>query len=71
MPGARPEATLLADKEISSLNKEGIMVVWVGANDINRTERIIRLKHIRNFALNCIHTNIIVMTAPYRHNLHE
>jgi len=36
MPGARSEAMLLADNEISSLNKEDVVVIWGGANDINK-----------------------------------
>jgi hypothetical protein len=34
MPGARSEAMLLADKEISILNKEDVVVISGGANDI-------------------------------------
>jgi len=36
MPGARSEAMLLADKEIRSLNKEDVVVIWGHANDINK-----------------------------------
>jgi hypothetical protein len=35
MPGARSEAMLLADKEISILNMEDVGVIWGDANDIN------------------------------------
>lgn len=72
MSGARSEAVvLLADKEISSLNEEYVMVIWPGTNDIDKNETNIGLKCIRNFARNCKHTNAIVMTAPHRHNLLE
>jgi hypothetical protein len=39
MPGARSEAMLLADKEISILNKEDVVVIWGGANDINTVKQ--------------------------------
>ena len=34
IPGARSDGMLLADKEISFLNKEDVVVIWGGANDI-------------------------------------
>ena len=35
MPGARNETiTSVADKELSTLSKEDIVIVWSGANDI-------------------------------------
>jgi len=35
MPGARNETiTSMADKELSNLSKEDIVIVWSGANDI-------------------------------------
>jgi hypothetical protein len=36
MPGTRSEAILLADEELRSLNKEDVVVIWGGANDINK-----------------------------------
>jgi hypothetical protein len=39
MSGARSEAVFLADKEISILNKEDVVVIWGGANDINIMKR--------------------------------
>ena len=35
MPGARSEAMLLSDKEISILNNEDVVVILGDANDIN------------------------------------
>jgi hypothetical protein len=46
------------------------VVIWGGANDINKNETNIGLKHIRNFALDRKHSNVIVMAAPHRYDLH-
>jgi len=40
MPGARSDAMLLADKEIRSLHKEDVVVIWGGANDINKMKPV-------------------------------
>jgi len=49
MPGTWNETvTSLADKEISNLSKEDIVIIC-SANDINRNETNIGLTHIRNF----------------------
>jgi len=69
MPGARSEAMLLANKEISSLNKEDAVIIWGGANDINKMKQTSDLNMSGTLPLT-INTNIIVMTAPHRHNLH-
>jgi hypothetical protein len=50
MPGARNKTiTSLADKEVSNLSKEDIIIVCSDANDISRNETNIGLMHIRNF----------------------
>ena len=71
IPGARNEAiTHLANKEITTLRKDYVVVVWGGTKDISKNESNIGLKHIKKFALNLKHTNVIVMTAPHRYDLH-
>jgi hypothetical protein len=50
MLGARnTTVTSLADKEISNLSKEDIVIVCSGANDTSRNETNIGLTHIINF----------------------
>ena len=71
IPGARNEAiTHLDDKEITNLSKDDVVVVWGGTKDISKNESNIGLKHIKKFALNLKHTNVIVTTAPLRYDLH-
>jgi len=71
IPGARLEnITNLADSEISILGKNDTVIVIGGANDINKNETITRLTHLKKFVDNSRNTNIMVMTAPHRHDLH-
>ena len=72
MPGSRLEnITHLASKEISNLHRNDFVVIWGGANDVNKNETNFGLKHIRKFALQNSHTNIIFITVPHRHDLQE
>ena len=44
MRRAKSEAiALLADKEINILNKEDVVVMWGGANDVNKKKQISNL----------------------------
>jgi hypothetical protein len=45
------------------------MVVWGGTQDIRRNETGKDFYHIKNFARNHNHTNVIVMSVPYRYDL--
>ena len=50
MPGARNKTiTSLADKEISNLSKEDILIVCSSAKEISRNETNTGLTHIGNF----------------------
>ena len=47
MPGARLEnITNLADEEVSKLGKKDTVIIIGGANDINKNETNVGLKHI-------------------------
>jgi hypothetical protein len=70
MPGCRLEAiTQLAKREIYNLTKEGVVVVWGGANDISKNESTVRLRHIKNFVVNWKHMNIVIINSSHRHDL--
>jgi capsular polysaccharide biosynthesis protein len=47
------------------------VIIWGGANDINKNEVNNSLKHLKNFINTRQNTNIIVVTAPHRHDLQE
>ena len=65
MPGARlKNITNLADGEVSTLEKSDTVIVIGGANDINKNEANISLKHLGKFAKNRQNTNIMIVTAP-------
>jgi hypothetical protein len=53
------------------LGKKDAVIIWGGANDINKNEVNNGLKHLKNFINTNQNTNIIVATAPHRHDLQE
>jgi hypothetical protein len=59
----------LAKRERNSLTKEDVVVVWGGANDMNKNEWTVRLIHIKNVVVNRKHTNIVMMNAPHSHDV--
>ena len=63
--------TNLADKEASTLGKSDTVTVMGGANDICKIEANIGLKHSGKFINSRQNTNIMIVTAPHRHNLQE
>jgi alkaline phosphatase len=72
MPGARLEnITNLSAKGISTLGNKDAVIIWGGANDISKNEVNKGLKHLKNFVNKRQNTNIIVITAPHRHDLQE
>jgi capsular polysaccharide biosynthesis protein len=72
MPGARLEnITNLSAEGISTSGKKDVVVIWGGANDINKNEVNNGLKHLKNFVNNRQNTNIIVVSAPHRYDLDE
>jgi lysophospholipase L1-like esterase len=72
MPGSTLEHTTnLARQEISLLHRNDFVVICGGANDISRNESNIGLRHLRKFALENEHTNIVAITPPHRYNLQD
>jgi len=70
MPGSSLEhITSLARREMSHLDRNNYVVIWGGTNDISRNESLVGLRHMREFALQNNHTNIIAVTPPHRHDL--
>jgi hypothetical protein len=47
------------------------VIIWGGANDINKNEVNNGFKYLKNFIDIRQNTNIIVVTAPHRHDLQE
>jgi hypothetical protein len=56
-------------KEIDGLTKEDVVVVWEGTNNIAKNESEKSIALISNFVKQRKHTNILVVNAPYRHDL--
>jgi hypothetical protein len=58
-----------ASVKVQQLTKRDVVVVWGGANDIARNNSLVGRKHILEFLINANHTNVILATAPHRHEL--
>ena len=69
-PGTKlGEITNIARKETEKLTKTDMIVVSGGANNIVKNESGKGLVHISNFVKQRKHTNIIIVSAPKRHDL--
>jgi len=53
------------------LRKSDTVIVLEGANDINKNETNVGLKHIQRFIKNRHKTNIMIVTAPHKYDLQE
>ena len=72
MPGSRPvHITRSARREISRLRRDDFVIIWGGANVINRNESNTGHRHIRKFAFRNKHINVITLTAPHRYDLQD
>jgi hypothetical protein len=70
MPGSRLQnVTKLASNEIVGLSHSDAVVIWGGSNDINRNESMKGLKHLHDFVNQRKNTNVMIVTAPHRHDL--
>ena len=68
-----PGAGMKTMKDTASVKvqqtKKDVVVLWGGSNDIARNNSLVGLKHILEFLINANHTNVILLTAPHRHDL--
>ena len=72
IPGARLEnITNLADGEISALGKSDTVIVIGGANDINKNEAIVGLKHLGKICKKQAKHKHHDHNCPHRHDLQE
>ena len=70
MPGSRLEHIMsLAHREISHLCCNDSVVIWGGTNDMSKNESDAGLSHMRKFALQNEHTNIIAVIPSHRCDL--
>ena len=69
-PGANLQTIVKAPNEsLGKLTKKDVVVVWGGTHDVGKNESEKGLRQIRNFVENMKHTNVIVMSVPYKHDL--
>jgi hypothetical protein len=55
--------------KLQQLSKEDVVVLWGGSNDIAKNSSTVGMRHLLDFVINVTHTNVIVMSAPHRHDL--
>jgi hypothetical protein len=58
-----------AKVKLQQLLKDDVVVLWVGFNDIAKNNSPVGMRHLFDFVINVTHTNVIVMSAPHRHDL--
>jgi len=69
-PGANLQTIVNTPTEsFEKLTNKDVVVVWGGTRDVRQNESEKGLRQIRNLVENVKHTNIIVMSVPYRHDL--
>jgi hypothetical protein len=70
MPGSRLQnVTKLARIEIAGFSNRDAVIIWGGSNDINRNESKKGLKYLNEFVNQRKNTNVMIVTAPHRHDL--
>jgi lysophospholipase L1-like esterase len=70
MPGSRlRNITKLAKKEITGFTKEDLVIIWGGANDVNKNDSIKGLRNLHEYVRQMINTNFMIVTIPHRHDL--
>jgi capsular polysaccharide biosynthesis protein len=70
MPGSRLQnVTKLAKDEIAGLSHRDVVIIWGGSNESNRNETNKGLKHLNEFVNQRNNTNVMIVTAPHRHDL--
>jgi putative cell wall-binding protein len=70
MPRLRLQnVTKLASNEIARLSNRDAVIIWGGSNDVSRNETNKGLKHLNEFVNQRKNTNVVIVTAPHRHDL--
>jgi len=55
--------------KLQQLSNEDVVVLLGGSNDIAKNNSTAGMRHLLEFVTNATHTNVIVMSAPHRHDL--
>ena len=58
-----------ANVKLQQLTKKDEVVLQGDSNDIAKNNSSVGLKHILDFLIKANHTNVILMSAPHRHDL--
>jgi hypothetical protein len=55
--------------KLQQLTENDVVVLWGGSNDIVKNNSTVGMRHLLTFVIKATHTNVIVMSAPHRHDL--
>jgi hypothetical protein len=69
-PGAGMEEILGSSSErVKSLNKNDVLIVWGGSNDISRNNTKEAINQLCKFIDEKTTANLVIMKVPFRHDL--
>jgi hypothetical protein len=69
-PGAGTKIILeQATKDVDNLLAKDFIILSCGSNDIGRVQLSMVFNDVINFIKRVMHTNVILLTVPYRHDL--
>jgi hypothetical protein len=71
-PGAKiKEIANSLDSTVRSYTKRDVCIIWGDARDVAKNEREQGLGQMKKVVSNMNHTNLVIITVPHRHDLHE
>jgi hypothetical protein len=69
-PGANMEEIVnTVRKDIQTLNKKDVVIVWGGSNDVSKNNTSEAINQLHKFAEEKNEVNLVLMKAPPRHDL--
>lgn len=71
-PGSNmKELTNTLNSTVSALSKNDVCIIWGGSCDIAKNESEYGLQQVKDLATKLSYTNLVVINAPFRHDLQE
>jgi len=61
--------TKTATNVSKNLTKKDTLILWSGANEVAKNDTMKAFRYLVDFAKNSSHTNVILASAPHRHDL--
>ena len=58
-----------AKTKMVQVTNDDVVVLWGDSNDVARNNSVVGVKHILDLLINSGHTNVILLSVPYTHDL--